>query len=55
MNIKDILGSFIAPVADVFKKREERKLAQKQIEGKLAEARINNAAEVMFPCFPSST
>jgi hypothetical protein len=48
MNIKGILGLFIEPVASIFRKREERKLAKVQVEGKLAEARQNNDAQVTF-------
>ena len=48
MNVASILGMFIEPVAGIFKKREERKLAKVQNNGKHAEARQQNAAEVTF-------
>jgi hypothetical protein len=48
MALKEILGLFISPVAGIFQKREERKLIQKQIEGKLAEKKADNAAQVVF-------
>ena len=48
MILKDILGMFIEPVASVLRKREERKLVKVTVEGKLAEAAQQNAAEITF-------
>jgi len=46
--LKDVLGLFVKPIAGVFQKREERKLATKQIEGKLAEAKMKGDQQVTF-------
>lgn len=46
--VKDILGLFISPVAKVFEKREERKTVQKQIDGKLAQAKMDGEKQVTF-------
>lgn len=46
--MEKIFGLFIKPVTSYLEKREERKLAQKQIEGKLAAAKIEGAQQVTF-------
>ena len=43
-----LLGLFVTPIAKVFTKREERKLVVKQIDGKLAEAKVNGANQITF-------
>lgn len=43
-----VLGLFVKPVAGIFEKREQRKLAKTQIEGKLAQAKVEGAQQVTF-------
>ena len=46
--LQKILSLFVQPVSNVLTKREERKLATKQIEGKIAEAKVKGAQQVTF-------
>lgn len=44
--IADFFGALVAPVANIFVKREERKTVKVQAEGKIALAKTNNEKEI---------
>lgn len=44
--IKEALGLLVKPVAKVFSKREERKLATETLKGKLAQAKVEGQHQV---------
>lgn len=48
MKLKDILGGVFQPAAEAFRSRNERKMAEKTLEAKIAEKRIDSDSQVTF-------
>ena len=44
--VADFFSGLVAPVANIFTKREERKIVKEQAKGKLALAKTNNEKEI---------